>query len=163
MEEEIDIVKKEECPICYYIHELEEQCDQCKWKCCNLCAEEWAKTSNTCMICKKILFENVEDNTVLERIQYGKRVVMCILTVVDIFLFTSLFLIGINIIYYPFYSADAGQDENFLMCMFTMVVVAMLITLRSVAKNILETCCMPYITGSYTAFTDESDDSSGDV
>ena len=44
-----------------------------------------------------------------------------------------------------------------------MVVVAMLVTLRSVAKNVLETCCMPYITGAYTAFTDDSSDSSGDV
>ena len=163
MEAEIYITKKEECPVCYYIHELEEQCDQCKWKCCTLCAAEWAKQTNTCMICKTTLHETIEDITAFERIQNGKRFVLCILTVVDIFLFTSLFLIGINILYYPFHSKDAAQDENFLMLMSTMVVVAMLVTLRSVAKNVLETCCIPYITGAYTAFTDDSDDSSGDV
>lgn len=131
---------KTECPVCFYIHQLEEQCDECKWKCCDICAKKWATDHNTCMICKKELFERemAIDATIL----YSPRrqMLKCLLQFLDTFAGLAIFCLGINFVVMP---EEIGAVEMVDIFMVSVIAILLVLLVRYTCKHVATALCIP--------------------
>lgn len=132
---------KKECPICFYIHELEEQCDECKWKCCELCAKKWATEHNTCMICKKELFEQeVTIDGLTVSYNPRRQILKVILQFLDTLTALSIFCLGINFLVMP---EEIGSVEMIDIFMVSLIAILLVLLIRFVCKHVVTALCVP--------------------
>ena len=145
---------KKECPICFYIHELEEQCDECKWKCCDMCAKKWATDHNTCMICKKELFE--QEVTVDATVSYSPRrhMLRCILQFLDTFTALAIFCLGINFVVMP---EEISSVEMIDIFMVSVIAILLVLLVRYTCKHVATALCIP-VNDEYNQFDNSDSD-----
>ena len=148
-------VIKKECPICFYIHELEMQCDECKWMCCDLCAKRWATEHNTCMICKKELFEQEITIDGLA-ISYNPRrqILKVILQFLDTLTALSIFCLGINFLVMP---EEIGSIEMVDIFMVSIIAILLVLLIRFTCKHVVTALCVP-VGDDYNQFENSDSD-----
>jgi len=146
---------KQECPICFYVHTLEVQCDECNWKCCDICATKWAKEHNTCMICKKELFEQ-EVTIDGMSITYNPRrqMLKCVLQFLDTFSALAIFCLGINFIVLP---EEIGSIEMVDIFMVSVIAILLVLLIRFTCKHVATALCIPSAT-DYDRFENSDSD-----
>lgn len=119
-----------------------QHCEECKWQCCKECNNKWLEDMNTCMICRKELYEK-NDDYVVDIAQAARlRCYWIGLAVINgssacMIFCTMMFCMSIL-------DFDTeGYEEEIVLGMFVLFVFIM--AMRTICISIARKCCIDNI------------------
>ena len=130
---------KQECPVCFETIKLIEHCEECKWKCCKECNNKWLEDVNTCMICRKELYDKDDEYNVDVAQAARLRCYWIGLAIINGSSACMIFSIIMFCMTLLDFETD-GYEEEIVLGMFVLFVFV--VAIRTICISIAKKCCI---------------------
>lgn len=119
-----------------------QHCEECKWQCCKECNNKWLEDMNTCMICRKELYEKNDDYVVDVAQAARLRCYWIGLAVINGSSACMIFCIMMFCMSILDFDTE-GYEEEIVLGMFVLFVFIM--AMRTICISIARKCCIDNI------------------